>query len=106
MRYPPVWNLLVVLCESKAEQSADIGAGRLAEEICQMQDLQKKVFPVGPTSPAIGRVNDIYRRVVYVKAEDYKDLVCVKDRLEHYVRDNADYKDVTVQFDFNPVNGF
>lgn len=106
MRYPPVWNLLVILCEAKWEQNATDGAAGLARQIDRMQKLEKKVFPIGPTTPAIGRVNDIYRRVIYVKAEDYKNLVCVKDCLEQYVRDNPSYKDVNVQFDFNPVNGF
>lgn len=103
MLYPPVWNMLVVLCASKWEQTAYDGAAKLLEQI------QKGTHPVqaiGPADAAVAKVNDIYKKVLYLKAQEYETLVCVKDCLEQYVRDNRDFKDVIVQFDFNPVNGF
>ena len=106
MLYPPVFHLLVILCASKWEQRASDGADELLHEIDGIQELKKKIFPIGPADPAIARINDIYRKVIYLKAEDYQNLVFVKDRLEKFVRDNTDYKDMVVQFDFNPVNGF
>ena len=106
MLYPPVFHLLVILCASKWEQRASDGADELLHEIDGIQELKKKIFPIGPADPAIARINDIYRKVIYLKAEDYQNLVFVKDRLEKFVRDNTDYKDIVVQFDFNPVNGF
>ena len=106
MLYPPVFHLLVILCASKWEQRASDGADELLHEIDGIQELKKKIFPIGPADPAIARINDIYRKVIYLKAEDYQNLVFVKDRLEKFMRDNTDYKDIVVQFDFNPVNGF
>jgi len=66
----------------------------------------KKVYLVGPADAAVAKVNDIYKKVIYLKAENYGTLVEIKDMAEAFTRDNRDYKDVTVQFDFNPVNGF
>lgn len=106
MLYPPVFHLLVILCASKWEQRASDGADGLLHEIDGIQQLKKKIFPIGPADPAIARINDIYRKVIYLKTEDYQNLVFVKDHLEKFVRDNTDYKDIVVQFDFNPVNGF
>ena len=64
------------------------------------------MYLFGPTDAAVAKVNDIYRKVIYVKAEDYQTLVEAKDGAERFVRDNGDYKDIAVQFDFNPVGGF
>ena len=62
--------------------------------------------PVGPADPAVAKVNDIYKKVIYIKTKDYQTLVELKDRLEHYMRDNKAFKDTVVQFDFNPMSGF
>ena len=61
---------------------------------------------IGPADAAIAKVQDIYKKVIYLKAKEYQTLVQVKDQIEQYTKDNCSYKDITVQFDFNPVNGF
>ena len=106
--YPPVWNMLSVLCASKTEEEVSQGAKRLAEQMEEYIDLhpERRMYLFGPTDAAVAKVNDIYRKVIYVKAEDYQTLVEAKDGAERFVRDNGDYKDIAVQFDFNPVGGF
>ena len=117
--YPPVWNMLVILCASKQEQTAYDSAKLLVQEIDTWQEnikaamervgedfKKKRVFPVGPADPAVAKVNDIYKKVIYIKTKDYQTLVELKDRLEHYMRDNRAFKDTVVQFDFNPMSGF
>ena len=117
--YPPVWNMLVILCASKQEQTAYDSAKLLVQEIDTWQEnikaamervgedfKKKRVFPVGPADPAVAKVNDIYKKVIYIKTKDYQTLVELKDRLEHYMRDNKAFKDMVVQFDFNPMSGF
>ncbi len=102
MLYPPVWNMLVVLCASKWEQTAYDCAAKLAEQIGG----ERQVQVIGPADAAVAKVNDIYKKVLYLKAEDYGKLVEIKNRLEHFMRDNRAFFDTIVQFDFNPVNGF
>ena len=117
--YPPVWNMLVILCASKQEQTAYDSAKLLVQETGIWQEnikaamervgedfKKKRVFPVGPADPAVAKVNDIYKKVIYIKTKDYQTLVELKDRLEHYMRDNKAFKDTVVQFDFNPMSGF
>ncbi len=106
--YPPVWNMLVILCASKTEDAAFSGAKMLAVQIDQYCEDRKeeKIYRIGPADAAVAKVNDIYKKVIYLKTGEYRILVEIKDRVEQFVRDNRDYKDVTVQFDFNPVNGF
>lgn len=102
MLYPPVWNMLVVLCASKWEQTAYDCASKLAEQTGE----ERQVQVIGPADAAVAKVNDIYKKVLYLKAKDYEKLVEIKNRLEHFMRDNRAFSDTIVQFDFNPVNGF
>ena len=108
MLYPPVWNMLVILCASRYEEQAEAGAGKLAEQIdAYVKTIpEEKIYLVGPADASIAKVNDIYKKVVYLKTKDYGTLVKIKDMAEKYVRDNRDYKDVAIQFDFNPAGGF
>lgn len=106
--YPPVWNMLVILCTAKQEETAERAASELAGALAAYADRpgRERVSLIGPADAAVAKVNDIYRKVIYLKSADYDSLVEIKDRTECLIRDNGGYRDVTVQFDFNPVNGF
>lgn len=108
MCYPPVWNLLVILCASRVEEAAAEGAKRLVEQvdIWSEEHPNERVHVIGPADAAVAKVNDIYKKVVYLKTRNYETLVKIKDVAEKYTRDNRDYREVMIQFDFNPVNGF
>lgn len=105
--YPPVWNLLLIHIQSQNQYSND----RAAEELfkcCEayIKRLDQKLQLVGPADAAVARVNDIYRKVIYIKTREYDTLVDIKDNIEKYVKDNPAYRNVSVQFDFNPTSGF
>ena len=109
--YPPIGNLLVVMCSSEKERLLDIASNKLAKRLQMHVDTEeklstKRVQIVGPTDASIAKVNDIYRKVIYIKTKEYQDLVLLKDRLEYYMKDNRDFSQVSVQFDFNPMSGF
>ena len=109
--YPPVWNLLLVMCTSENEKQLEVASEKIAKRLRVHIDtegvLQRKAIQlVGPADATIAKVNDIYRKVIYIKTKDYQDLVLLKDRLEHYMKDNRDFGQVSVQFDFNPMSGF
>ena len=109
--YPPVWNLLLVMCTSENENQLQIASEKVASRLQKHMDTEdvfqgKAIQMVGPADATIARVNDIYRKVIYIKTKDYQDLVLLKDRLEYYMKDNRDFGQVSVQFDFNPMSGF
>lgn len=108
LSYPPVQNMLVILCASKKADAADAGATRLAERIAAYigEPGGERISLIGPADASVAKVNDVYRKVLYLKAANYGALVKIKDMAERFVRDNGDYRDVILQFDFNPVNGF
>lgn len=103
MNYPPIWNLLLVLVTSKQEETAQ----KTAQSLCDyVKRYKKDVIIIGPTSPSIGKVNDIYKKIFYIKGQSYESLVQCKDELEQYMENSNRKSCVGVQFDFNPMSGF
>lgn len=96
--YPPAAHMLAVQVFSGEEQAGMQLAGRLAAQIDKSQ-----VQVLGPAPATIGKLNDVYRTVLYVKSADYAKLVQVKDVLEAYAAAHAEEKE-QVQFDFDPMN--
>ncbi len=108
LKYPPVWHMMVMLIASTDEKSAGSCANLLGKKIQQSQEKGKLVglSMIGPTDAAVAKVNDIYRKVIYFKHEDYSMLVRIKDVLEEFTGKHREFSQVTIQFDFNPMNGF
>lgn len=113
LRYPPVYHMLVVLCAAKEEHEAQEAAERLTAHLKEQEPalgmdvpLAERVLLVGPADAAVAKVNDIYRKVIYLRNADYQKLVFLKDVVERFTAGNPDYKDIMIQFDFNPMNGF
>ncbi len=107
LRYPPISHMMSVQIQSKDEQEGLAFATRL-RAIMEQQKCPGAVF-IGPASAVIGKINDIYRMAIYVKMDDMDALIGLKDLVEKYIRqleDSGKLRYITVQFDFDPVNGF
>lgn len=73
--------------------------------------LMESVKPViiGPAAANISKINDVFRFVIYVKSADYAILTRMKDKIERYTArliEAGQYRGYSVQFDFDPINGF
>ena len=102
MCYPPVWNLLLIAVSSPQEAQADACSEALGT---RLKERHPGLSVIGPAEAAIARVNDIYRRALYVKCPDYGPLVRAREDLECLLKEQA-WQRINVQFDFNPMNGF
>lgn len=102
--YPPVWNLLVILCTSDQEESVDFYTQTLSDFL--QEGRQKGVQIVGPADATVTKINDVYRKVIYIKAKEYQTLVNIKDQVEEWNKRQKNNKNVNIQFDFNPMSGF
>ena len=116
MGYPPAEHLLAVLLTGEDDELVGKGSHYLAEYAILMERRREEaageeqecrsIEIIGPASPYVGKVGDIYRRVIYVKSEQEAALIWLKDRMEQYIEINSGYQKIRVQFDFNPMNGF
>ncbi|MGN1168102.1 MAG: primosomal protein N' [Lachnospiraceae bacterium] len=105
MGYPPVNHLLAVLMTGKDENHLKIAADYL-KEFALRADKEKQLNIIGPASPSVGKVNDEYRKVLYLKCEEKQPLIEVKNYLEQYIEINKGFNTIRVQFDFNPSGAF
>ncbi len=96
--YPPAAHMLAVQIFAGQEQAGDELAGRLADKV-----KAEGMTVLGPAPASIGKINDIYRFVFYVKHMDYGRLVEVKDGLETLLEEWQP-RGEQVQFDFDPMN--
>lgn len=103
LMYPPVGQLMLILCESedydRVVKYSDYLAGKIKNDIITGAF---RALVIGPADASIVKIQDIYRRVIYVKCTDYDKLVYIKDCIENTEGPNANR--VRVSFDFNPLN--
>ncbi|WP_242861271.1 replication restart helicase PriA [Acetivibrio ethanolgignens] len=100
--YPPVSHMLVVFVTAREEELARRGAECL-KEITGKQLLTEQVAFIGPAAATVGKVNDIYRQVLYIKSVDYNILKEIKNFMEGYLSCTEEFKRINVQFDFDPM---
>ena len=102
MGYPPAENLLAMLIACGDEALLDTGC-RYLKDYALRVSRNSRAAVIGPASPGIDRIKDIYRRVLYIKAPEYDTLTGIKDRLEQYIDINPGFSRMRIQFDFNPM---
>ena len=103
MDYPPCAHMLLISVTSLSDTEA---AGKAQELADYVRTNYPQVFLAGPHDAGIKKVNDVYRRILYMKDADYEVLVQIKDALEGYNRDHSRYKKASIWFDFDPMSGF
>ncbi|MGN0170755.1 MAG: primosomal protein N' [Lachnospiraceae bacterium] len=105
LRYPPCGHLLLIMIQSKDENSAN----RLAESIAEIAGNEigtsGKELLLGPVDARVRKLQDVFRKAVYIKASDYARLLEIKNKIECF-REKTGYQDGSVSFDFDPMNGF
>ena len=103
MGYPPVDNLLAILVSCEKESLLETGCKYLKEFAIRIKGTEE-VAIIGPASPGISKINDVYRKVLYLKTEKYDTLIRMKNKLEQYIEVNSGFNTMRIQFDFNPMH--
>lgn len=107
MRYPPEWNMLVIMAVGEDEEQLANTMDRMYSHIRGNHRNVRHLAVIGPAEPALAKVKDLYRRVLYIKHRDYQVLVDVKNCVEAWLRDDETRETnsgINVFFDFNPMN--
>ncbi len=104
--YPPISNILAILIASKEEEKGEFASRLLNDAIMAESQKMDELKIIGPSKATLSKVNDIYRRVLYVKCEEYAVLKNIKNYLEGYIRFSEYFKGCSIQFDFNPMNSY
>ena len=101
LKYPPVYNMMVMLMTSKDYDSLCRETKKVSDYIKSLFTNDKKLKIVGPADASIVKLNDIYRRVIYVKSDSPDKLRRIREAFEDYEQDAFN-----IMFDVNPVNTY
>ena len=105
LQYPPAAHMLAILVTSGEEERGSGVLEIFARMIKERFGDDGMLYLIGPAPAAVSKINDLYRHTLYLKHPDYERLVQIKDMLEAYNKEQ-DYKNLNVQFDFNPMNTY
>lgn len=104
MGYPPAYAMLGIYLS--CEDEALLGRQAAFMETCIEEGHVEGMAVIGPADAALARKNDIYRKVIYLKHEQEKVLLEVKEELEKEMEKETVWQKVHVQFDLNPLNAY
>lgn len=100
MDYPPSAHMMAVLGSSEDEKLLETAMYYLGEYIKKL-GMEPSLHVIGPAPAAVGKVKDVYKRVIYLKHENYDLLIRVRERLEKYIEINSGFRNVYIQFDLS-----
>ncbi len=100
MAYPPASGMMGVLGFGRNEEQLAVAMEFIGKFIARA-DKGADYQVIGPTVPVIGKIQDVYRRILYVKARNPKNLRKLKDQIGAYVEINPGFRDLHIQFDFH-----
>ena len=99
MDYPPAAHMLSVLASGENEALLTQGMEYLAKFIERIS-AKYKIHVIGPAYASVGKVNDIYRKVLYLKHHDEQILQDIKSKTEKYIEVNSGFRKLFIQFDY------
>lgn len=99
MDYPPAAHMLSVLVSGENEELLEQGMDYLAKFVERIAS-RYRIPVIGPAYAAVGKVNDIYRKVLYLKHRDECILQDIKDKTEKYIKLNSGFRRLYIQFDY------
>ena len=98
--YPPSMNMLGIHAASEDQAVLDRICIRISEEIEQSIRNGADVIKIGPSAAPIAKIQDKYRKIIYLKAGQYQDLIRMKDITEELL-EKLQEKNVQITFDFS-----
>ena len=100
MGYPPAQSMLAIHVSFGDAERLDMAMEylrRFLERIARKANAQI----IGPADEAVARINDMYRRVIYVKGENEQMLKSLREQTEQYIEINKGFAAMYIQYDFN-----
>ncbi len=86
-KYPPFIHILTVQLYSKQEEKLEIAA---LEYTDMASKLGSSLEIIGPVNANVYKISDYYRKLTYIKHNDYDILLKVKEEIELLIKTNED----------------
>ena len=98
--YPPAAHMMAVLGACEQEELLNQAMHYMAlfiRRICT----DAKLHMIGPAPQSVGKVKDMYKKVIYLKHQDSRVLIALREKLERYMEINSGFRKIYIQFDFS-----
>ena len=97
LHYPPDRQMMVMLAEGENDQQTGQAVQKL-REIAGEADFEAVEF-IGPSRAGIAKAKDLYRYTMYMKHQDIKELMRLRDFLEGYLKWSQQFSNIYFTFD-------
>ena len=104
MGYPPVRHLLLIFMTAPDEAACEALSSAVADHVRGIiSDSYAKgtVSVIGPSEASVYKINDIYRRQLYVKSDSPDILADIAEQTSDFVKSSEKYSGASVVFDFS-----
>lgn len=101
LKYPPVYNMMVLLITSEDKDVAYEASKQLSTALKKLGAGMDKLRIIGPGDASISKINDVYRRVIYIKAYGMDNIIKMRQAIDNYNQDG-----VNISVDVNPMSTY
>ena len=101
LKYPPVYNMMVLLITSEDKDMTYEASKQLATALKKLGAGMDKLRIIGPGDASISKINDVYRRVIYIKAYGMDNIIKMRQAIDNYNQDG-----VNISVDVNPMSTY
>ena len=98
--YPPASHMLAIMASGEDEATLSLAMEYIKKYILTISKA-KQLSAIGPANASVAKINDRYRKVLYLKNESPKELVKIRDEVERYIEINSGFDEIYIQFDLN-----
>lgn len=99
MNYPPACRMSAVLFASSDEKRLNYGTGLCTESV--IKSMGETIQLIGPVNAPVYKVNDIYRKILYIKSENCDILDRIRDIIEFLAAGDDNFRFISIQYDIS-----
>ncbi len=99
LHYPPASHMLGLQVAGRDEQLAGHMMDLIRDSV--MRHFGSCVEVIGPVPAPVYKVNDIYRKILYMKQENYDILIRIRKYVQERWDETEDCRQLTIQYDFS-----
>ena len=99
LKYPPVCGILTIQAADRREDALEKAMIQIKMWAEQETFKTEGISLIGPVNAPIYKVNDIYRKILYLKSENYDILIKIRTHLEELWETAGCSQETAVQYD-------
>lgn len=96
--YPPAGGIIAVRCSGPDQEYLEKACGYLGAFARRLGG-RCMVSVLGPADEPIAKIQDTYRKVIYLKHRDMNVLTHIREKLEQYVEINEGFRTITIRYE-------